>query len=146
MHQPSVRWAVLSLQMKPTRPQVPYRGPSRQRIPNVADHTSDPALEAAGGRRDGLAAARDEDRPKDPKSAPPPVVDVPEGSTIDADIVRRQKELKTIGEGKAALEARQRAADAAKERKPWGGPAYKRPFGVPDNQAKCDFTDPESRL
>ncbi len=57
-----------------------------------------------------------------------------------------------MGEGKAALEARQRAADAATGRKPGqkrnprGGLAYKRPFGVPKDKAQCNFTDPESRI
>ncbi len=76
---------------------------SGKELPNVADHTSDPALEAAGVRGDGLAAAGDEDRPKDPKSALPSAVDVPEGSSIDAEIARRQKKLKIIGGGKGGV-------------------------------------------
>ncbi len=87
-------------------------------LQNVGDQTSDPALEAAGECSDAFSASENEDRPKDPKSDPPPEVNVPEGSTVDAEIARRQKKLKTIEEGKAALEIRQRAADEAKGRKP----------------------------
>ncbi len=153
VHQPSVRWAVLPLPLKPTRPQAIRWGVfSGKELQNAADHRSDSTLEAAGGRGDGLAAAGDKDRLKDPKSALPSEVDVPEGSTIDAEIAQHKKQLKIIGEGRAALEARQRAADGAtgrkpsQERNPRGGPAYELPIGVPKDKAQCNFTDPESRI
>ena len=50
------------------------------------------------------------------------------------------------------MEARQRAADDAKGRKPGqdrnpkGGQPYKRPYGEPEAKAQDNFTDPESRI
>ena len=78
---------------------------------------------------------------------------------IPAEIQRREARLKTIAAAKQRLQARQREADEAKgrsendgrrPRKPDGttkrGPPYKRDFGVPDDKAQENFTDPDSRI
>lgn len=75
-----------------------------------------------------------------------------------AEIARRQDRLGAISAARARLEARQREADLARGRsddddlKPYGpdgkpkGGRYKRPFGVPEDQAQDNFTDPDSRI
>ena len=78
---------------------------------------------------------------------------------IPAEIQRREARLKTIAAAKERLKTRQRQADEAKgrsenddrrPRKPDGttkrGPPYKRDFGVPDDKAQENFTDPDSRI
>jgi transposase/predicted transcriptional regulator len=77
---------------------------------------------------------------------------------IPAEIARRQDRLDAIVAARARLEERQREADLARGRsddddqkprgpdsKPKGG-RYKRPFGVPEDKAQDNFTDPESRI
>ena len=77
---------------------------------------------------------------------------------IPAEIARRQDRLDAIAAARARLEARQREADLARGRsddddqkprgpdgKPKGG-RYKRPFGVPEDRAQDNFTDPDSRI
>ena len=65
---------------------------------------------------------------------------------------RREDRLKAIVEAKARLEARQRAMDDARGRKPGqdrnpkGGRAYKRAYGEPEAKAQSNFTDPQSRI
>jgi transposase len=77
---------------------------------------------------------------------------------IPAEIARRQDRLNAIAAARARLEGRQREADLARGRsddddqkprgpdgKPKGG-RYKQPFGVPQDKAQDNFTDPESRI
>jgi transposase/predicted transcriptional regulator len=77
---------------------------------------------------------------------------------IPAEIERRQDRLNAIAAARARLEERQREADLARGRsddddqkprgpdgKPKGG-RYKKPFGVPEDKAQDNFTDPESRI
>ena len=77
---------------------------------------------------------------------------------IPAEITRRQDRLDAIAAARARLEERQREADLARgrsgddEQKPRGpdgkpkGGRYKKPFGVPEDKAQDNFTDPESRI
>jgi transposase len=77
---------------------------------------------------------------------------------IPAEIARRQDRLDAIAAARARLEQRQREADRARGRsedddqkprgkdgKPKGG-RYKQPFGVPEDKAQDNFTDPDSRI
>lgn len=77
---------------------------------------------------------------------------------IPAEIARRQDRLNAIAEARARLEQRQRDADLERGRsddddrrpkgkggKPKGG-RYKREFGVPEDKAQENFTDPDSRI
>ena len=77
---------------------------------------------------------------------------------IPAEIARRQDRLDAIAAAHARLEQRQREADLARGRsddddqkprgqdgKPKGG-RYKKPFGVPEDKAQDNFTDPDSRI
>jgi transposase len=77
---------------------------------------------------------------------------------IPAEIARRQDRLDAIAAARARLEQRQREADRARGRsedddqkprgkdgKPRGG-RYKQPFGVPEDKAQDNFTDPDSRI
>ena len=72
--------------------------------------------------------------------------------SVPEEIARRASRLEAIRAAKARLEARQRAADDAKGRKPGqdrnprGGRPYKRPYGEPEATAQENFTDPESRI
>ncbi|MDT3670210.1 MAG: IS1182 family transposase [Aromatoleum sp.] len=81
-----------------------------------------------------------------------PELDVP------AEIARREARLTAIAEARARLEQRQREADQARgrsdddDRRPRGGDGkpkggrYKRDFGVPEDKAQENFTDPDSRI
>lgn len=81
-----------------------------------------------------------------------PELDVP------AEIARREARLAAIAEARARLEQRQREADQARgrsdddDRRPRGGDGkpkggrYKRDFGVPEDRAQENFTDPDSRI
>ena len=77
---------------------------------------------------------------------------------IPAEIARRQDRLDAIAAARARLEQRQREADIARgrsddddqkprgrDRQPKGG-RYKQPFGVPEDKAQDNFTDPDSRI
>lgn len=77
---------------------------------------------------------------------------------IPAEIARRQDRLAAIAAARARLEQRQREGDLARGRsedddqkprgkdgKPKGG-RYKQPFGVPEDKAQDNFTDPDSRI
>jgi transposase len=77
---------------------------------------------------------------------------------IPAEIARREQRLAAIAEARARLEERQREADLQRGRKenderkprnkdgkPKGG-RYKRDFGVPEDKAQENFTDPDSRI
>ena len=74
------------------------------------------------------------------------------GDELPAELRRREDRLAAIRAAKARLEARQRAADDARGRKPGqtrnpkGGEPYKRAYGEPDEKAQDNFTDPESRI
>jgi len=75
------------------------------------------------------------------------------GDELPEELQHRQARLATIRAAKARLEAEQRDADTARgrhaddERKPPGrGRHFKRDFGVPEDKAQSNFTDPESRI
>ena len=72
-----------------------------------------------------------------------PDVDIP------AEIARRQDRLNAIAQARERLEQRQRETELGKGRdpddKPRGG-RYKREFGVPEDKAQDNFTDPDSRI
>ena len=78
---------------------------------------------------------------------------------IPAEIARRQDRLGAIAAARVRLEQRQREVDTERGRsndddqKPRGpdgklkpGGRYKRPFGVPEDKAQDNFTDPDSRI
>lgn len=69
---------------------------------------------------------------------------------IPAEIARREARLAAIGEARQRLEKRQREAEFERGRdpddKPRGGGQYKREFGVPEDKAQDNFTDPDSRI
>ena len=76
------------------------------------------------------------------------------GDELPDELGRREQRLKIIQAAKARLEARQRAQDHrdgrrmdddGRTRGP-GGRRCKRAFGVPDDQAQDNFTDPQSRI
>jgi transposase len=68
---------------------------------------------------------------------------------IPAEITRREVRLAAISAARQRLEQRQREAEIARGRgpddKPRGG-RYKREFGVPEDKAQENFTDPDSRI
>ena len=74
------------------------------------------------------------------------------GDELPEELKRREDRLKAIVEAKARLEARQRAMDDARgrkpgqERNPKGGRPYKRAYGEPQAKAQSNFTDPQSRI
>ena len=74
------------------------------------------------------------------------------GDELPRELRRREDRLAAIRAAKERLEARQREADDARGRKPGskrnprGGRPYKRAYGVPDESAQDNFTDPESRI
>ena len=77
---------------------------------------------------------------------------------IPAEISRRQDRLDAIAAARSRLEQCQREADLERgraeddEQKPRGkdgkpkGGRYKKPFGVPEDKAQDNFTDPDSRI
>lgn len=68
---------------------------------------------------------------------------------IPAEIARRESRLAAIAEARERLEKRQREVELEHGRdphdKPRGG-RYKREFGVPEDKAQENFTDPDSRI
>ena len=74
------------------------------------------------------------------------------GDELPEELRRREDRLAAIRAAKERLEARQREADDARGRKPGmkrnpkGGRPYKREYGVPEETAQDNFTDPESRI
>lgn len=76
------------------------------------------------------------------------------GDELPEELAHRQGRLEKIRAAKARLEAEQREADQArgrhpddKRRPPGGrGGSYKRDFGVPEERAQSNFTDPDSRI
>lgn len=68
---------------------------------------------------------------------------------IPAEIARREVRLAAIGEARQRLEQRQRQAELERGRdpdEPPRGGRYKREFGVPEDKAQDNFTDPDSRI
>lgn len=80
---------------------------------------------------------------------------------LPAELERREERLKVIQAARERLEARQREADCAKGRsedderiprdkdgkpKNKNGNRYKRDFGIPEDSAQENFTDPDSRI
>ena len=74
------------------------------------------------------------------------------GDELPAELRRREDRLAAIRAAKGRLEARARAADDARGRKPGqdrnprGGRPYSRAYGEPAEDAQDNFTDPESRI
>lgn len=75
------------------------------------------------------------------------------GDELPEGLRRREDRLRAIEEAKKRLEARQAEEDRKKGRSPddgrkspRGGRNFKRDFGVPDDKAQDNFTDPESRI
>jgi transposase len=75
------------------------------------------------------------------------------GDELPEGLRRREDRLRTIQEAKERLEARQAEEDRRKgrspddERKsPRGGRRFAREFGVPEEKAQTNFTDPQSRI
>ena len=75
------------------------------------------------------------------------------GDELPEGLRRREDRLRAIQEAKKRLEARQAEADRAKGREPGDGgksprpgPRFKREFGVPEDKAQDNFTDPQSRI
>ena len=74
------------------------------------------------------------------------------GDETPSELKRREDRLEAIVQAKARLEARQRAMDDARGRKPGqdrnpkGGRPYKRAYGEPEAKAQSNFTDPQSRI
>jgi len=68
---------------------------------------------------------------------------------IPSEIARREARLAAIAQARQRLEQRQREAELERGRdpddKPRGG-RYKREFGVPEDKAQDNFTDPDSRI
>ena len=73
---------------------------------------------------------------------------------LPMELQRRQERLAKIETAKARLEARQAEADRERGRHPddeqrrgdGAGRPFKHPFGVPDDKAQDNFTDPQSRI
>lgn len=76
------------------------------------------------------------------------------GDEVPDELAHRESRLAKIRAAKARLEAEQSEKDTARgrhkddDRRPPGGrgKSYKRDFGVPDEKAQDNFTDPESRI
>ena len=75
------------------------------------------------------------------------------GDELPEELHHRQARLAKIRDAKARLQQAQREADTARgrhkddDRKPPGrGRPYKRDFGVPEDKAQSNFTDPESSI
>ncbi len=74
------------------------------------------------------------------------------GDELPEELRRREDRLAAIRAAMKRLEAKQCEADDARGRKPGvtrnpkGGPPYKRGYGVPEDKAQSNFTDPESGI
>lgn len=75
------------------------------------------------------------------------------GDELPEELQHRQPRLEKIRAAKARLEATQRDADRKRgrhedddRRSPRGGRRFKRDFGVPEDKAQSNFTDPDSRI
>ena len=90
-----------------------------------------------------IAVLLDKAKAADAAEKNEPELDVP------AEIARRQDRLQAIQEARLRLEQRQRQAELERGRDPDDPPRggrYKRPFGVPEDKAQENFTDPDSRI
>ena len=109
-------------------------------------------LKAEAELKKQIDALLERARHADEADAKQPELDIP------AEIARREQRLAAIAEARARLEQRQREADLQRGRsqdderkprnkdgKPKGG-RYKRDFGVPEDKAQENFTDPDSRI
>lgn len=109
-------------------------------------------LKAEAELRAQIKALLDKAKAVDQAEKNEPELDIP------AELARRQDRLQEIAAAKARLESRQREADIERgrdqddDRKPRGkdgkpkGGRYKREFGVPEDKAQENFTDPDSRV
>jgi transposase len=109
-------------------------------------------LKAEAELKAQIKALLDKARAADEAEKNEPELDIP------AELARRQDRLQEIAAAKARLESRQRDADIQRgrdqddDRKPRGkdgkpkGGRYKREFGVPEDKAQENFTDPDSRV
>jgi transposase len=110
-------------------------------------------LESEAQLKEQIAALLDKARATDTAERNEPELDIP------AEILRREQRLVVIRAARARLESRQRELDAARGRseddertprdkdgKAKRGPRYKREFGVPEESAQENFTDPDSRI
>ena len=109
-------------------------------------------LKAESELKAQIKALLDKARATDQAEKNEPDLDIP------AELARRQDRLQQIAAAKARLESRQRDADIQRgrdqddDRKPRGkdgkpkGGRYKREFGVPEDKAQENFTDPDSRV
>ena len=95
-----------------------------------------------------MAAAETVDAAEDAENGP----DV-RGDELPEELQRREHRLEKILAAKARLEARQADEDRARGRsedddgsKPRHGRPFARDFGVPEDRAQDNFTDPESRI
>lgn len=75
------------------------------------------------------------------------------GDELPEELSRHETRLRAIQEAKKRLEERQAEEDRRKGRSPGdgrksprGGRHFKREFGVPDDKAQDNFTDPQSRI
>lgn len=110
-------------------------------------------LESEAQLKQQIEALLDKARATDAAEKSEPDLDIP------AEIERREARLEVIRAARERLESRQRELDAAKGRsadddrrprdkdgKPKRGKCYKREFGVPEDKAQENFTDPHSRI
>ena len=100
-------------------------------------------LKAESQLKAQIVSLLDRARAADEAEKNEPELDVP------AEIARRQDRLQAIQEARARLEKRQREQELQRDRDPDDPPRggrYKRPFGVPEDKAQENFTDPDSRI
>lgn len=110
-------------------------------------------LESEAQLKQQIDALLDKARATDVAEKNEPELDIP------AEIERREERLEVIRAARERLESRQRELDATKGRsadderkprdkdgKPKRGKRYKRDFGVPEDKAQENFTDPDSRI
>lgn len=100
-------------------------------------------LKAEADLKAQIAALLERARAADVAEKNEPELDVP------SQIARRQDRLQAIQQARARLEQRQREAELARGRDPDDPPrggSWKRPFGVPEDKAQENFTDPDSRI
>lgn len=100
-------------------------------------------LKAEAELKAQIASLLEKARAADATEKNEPQLDVP------AEIARRHDRLQAIQEARQRLERRQRQAELERGRDPDDPPRggrYKRPFGVPEDKAQENFTDPDSRI
>jgi transposase len=100
-------------------------------------------LKAEAELKAQIAALLEQARAADLAEKNEPQLDVPQ------EIARRRDRLEAIQQARSRLEKRQREAERERGRDPEEPPRggrYKRPFGVPEDKAQENFTDPDSRI